>query len=95
MTEVIRRNAQARRYELLLDGVLAVIVAYREHGDRLEFIHTETLAGFTGQGLAGKLAAYAVQDGIDRGLRLVPYCPFIAAWLQKHPEFSDSVDLLG
>ncbi|MFF1480138.1 GNAT family N-acetyltransferase [Streptomyces sp. NPDC058301] len=57
----------------------------------IAFTHTETDPRFAGRGLAGRLARGALDDARARGLRVLPYCPFIRGWIGKHPEYTDLV----
>ncbi len=55
------------------------------------FDHTSVAEAYGGQGLASVLASFAVASTIDEGRSVVPVCPYLAAWLPKHPEFAASV----
>lgn len=82
------------RYAIYLGETLAGFADYRPtaRGEGRAFVHTEIDKAFGGRGLAGTLVTQALTDTRDAGLRIVPYCPFVVAWLQKHPEFEDVVD---
>ena len=84
-------NTQAHRFELLQDGRLAARAEYRLQGDTLTFTHTEVDPAFEGQGLGSKIARLSLDDVRRRGLKAVPRCEFIAAWIAKHPEYQDLV----
>ena len=53
--------------------------------------HTGVSEDYAGQGLASVLVRAAVEDVIGAGYAVVPVCPYVAAWLPKHPEYSSSV----
>lgn len=53
--------------------------------------HTEVSAHHAGQGLASLLVRGAVDDVVARGYAVVPVCPYVAAWLPKHPGYDDHV----
>jgi predicted GNAT family acetyltransferase len=55
---------------------------------RIVFTHTEVEKEFEGKGVGSKLANGALTLAKDRGLRIVAQCPFIAAYLKKHPELA-------
>ena len=74
------------RFELRVDGAHAGAAYYRLHPDEIVFTHTEVDKAYEGKGLGSKLAAGALQAAKDRDLRVVPQCPFIAAYLKRHPE---------
>jgi predicted GNAT family acetyltransferase len=42
-----------------------------------------------GGGIASQLTAHALTFARDGGYRVVPSCPFVAAYIQRHPEFRD------
>ncbi|KIP52727.1 bifunctional pirin family protein/GNAT family N-acetyltransferase [Leucobacter komagatae] len=82
-----------RRYAIYLDDALAGFADYRvTPGGGRAFVHTEIAPEFGGRGLAGTLVAEAIADTHGAGLRIVPYCPFVSAWLKKHPQYEESVD---
>lgn len=86
------RNEEAHRYELLLDGELAGYAEYRTHPGRIVFTHTIVFPGHEGQGLGSALVEHVLDDAVARGERIVPYCPFIAAYLKRHEGYEASVD---
>jgi NAD+ kinase len=80
---------ERQRYELLIGGEVAGLLHYRRHGDRIELMHTEIEQSFSGRGLAGRLASAALEDARGRGTPVVPSCPFVIGYLDRHPEYSD------
>ncbi|ADP79404.1 GNAT family N-acetyltransferase [Pseudofrankia inefficax] len=86
-------DATARhRFELDIDGVLAGFVTYTAHAGIIAFNHTETLPAFAGQGVGGDLARGVLDEARARQLKVWPRCPFISAWIGKHPDYEDLVD---
>ncbi|WP_395244564.1 GNAT family N-acetyltransferase [Agromyces sp. MMS24-K17] len=88
----VTRNDARQRYELHVDGEVAGIAMFREEEGRVVFTHTVVLPAYEGRGLGGTIAKTALDDVVSRGLRVVPECPFISAWIAKHPEYEASVD---
>ncbi|HKA69066.1 MAG TPA: GNAT family N-acetyltransferase [Actinomycetes bacterium] len=84
-------NPERKRFELLLDEVVVGFVIYRLRPGQIVFIHTEIQPEFEGRGLGSRLAAAVLATARDRGLAVVPDCPFIAAYLRHHPEYADLV----
>ncbi|MFE7046306.1 GNAT family N-acetyltransferase [Streptomyces atratus] len=94
MEPQVRDQPEKSRYEVLAgdDGTeTAGFAEYFLSEDEIAFIHTETDPRFAGRGLGGRLAQGALDDARARGLRVLPYCPFIRSWIRKHPEYADLV----
>ncbi len=87
----VRDNPEALRYELLDDGQVVGEILYRRYPDRIVLVHTEVPPALEGRGLAGRLVAGALEDIRARGLRVVPVCPFVRSYVQRHPEYEDLV----
>ncbi|MFD7441648.1 GNAT family N-acetyltransferase [Streptomyces sp. NPDC059909] len=89
---VVERNDAKHRYEILVDGKRAGLTAYRDRGTQRVFYHTAVDDAFAGQGLASHLVHQALTDVRDSGKRIVPACPYVAKYLEKHDEFADITD---
>ena len=61
-------------------------------GRRILFVHTEIDPAFEGRGLGSQLASAALDATRATGERIVPFCPFIANYVEHHPEYADLVD---
>jgi predicted GNAT family acetyltransferase len=85
----VRDNPEASRYELVLDGRVAGRLDYRLSGGTVSLNHAEVDQPLRGQGLGDVLAAGALADAAERGLKVVPRCPFVAAYVRRHPELAD------
>ncbi|HUN35703.1 MAG TPA: GNAT family N-acetyltransferase [Trebonia sp.] len=88
---VITDNPQQSRFEILLDGQRAGLVRYQLRDHVISLIHTEVDDQYQGLGLAGKLAHAVLDQARERGLAVLPYCPYIRSWIAKHPEYIDLV----
>lgn len=84
-------NPEENRYEISVDDELAGFVQYRTKPGLIALIHTEIDDRFEGQGLGGRLVAYALDDARARSLAVLPFCPFANAYIQRHPEYVDLV----
>jgi predicted GNAT family acetyltransferase len=91
----IRDNTAESQWELLVDGDIAAVSTYHDHGNRRTFLHTETMDGFEGKGLASELVRAALEDARDRGLEINAVCPFVRGWLDRHPDFGVSSGATG
>lgn len=90
MDPEIRDNVEAHRYELPVGGEVAVVV-YNLSGQNLMITETLVPVALEGQGIASRLARHVIGDARERGLLILPVCPFFSAYLQKHPEHADVV----
>ena len=88
MPSPIRDNAARSRFELDADGV-TVFMNYRLTGNVISLDHTETPVAARGGGLASQLIKGVLDEARARGLKIVPRCPFVRAYLDKHPEYRD------
>jgi uncharacterized protein len=87
----VRDNPDQQRYEGIVDDRVAGLLFYRASEGELVLVHTEVDEEFEGQGIGSKLVAGALDDIRARGLRIVPICPFVKAYLARHPEHSDLI----
>jgi len=86
-------NREALRFEARVDGELAGFAAYELADDLIMFTHTEVDDAFEGQGVGGALARGALDAVRADGTRQVlPRCPFIRSWIERHPDYQDLVD---
>lgn len=79
--------AEWSRFEIHVDGQLAGFAQYRLAPGRITFTHTEIDEAFEGRGLGSALARGALDAARERGLAVVPLCPFIRSWIAKHPDY--------
>ena len=89
-------NARRHRFEILLDGQRAGLAAYRLYPDdnapdTITFTHTEIDEDYGGRGLGGVLIRAALDTARQRGLAVIPLCPFVRGWLARHPDHVDLV----
>lgn len=87
---VVRDNPAESRYETEVDG-LPGMIEYELAGDTIALTHTEVDPGLEGRGVAGAMAKFALEDARRRGLKVVPDCPFVAAYIKRHPEYQPLV----
>ncbi len=89
MSEV-RDNEAKHQFELIVDGHTA-LAAYRLKPGVITFTHTEVPKELGGRGIGSQLAKGALDQARARGLKVVPLCPFIRGYIEKHPEYADLV----
>jgi predicted GNAT family acetyltransferase len=80
------------RYEILDDdGELAGFVLYRREPGVIDLVHTDVDPRWEGRGVGAALVRGALDDLRARGLKVRPTCPFVRAYLSRHPEYGDLV----
>jgi predicted GNAT family acetyltransferase len=85
-----QRNDSEHRYEALVDGELAGAAYFSLREGTIDFTHTEVGDAWEGQGVGSALARAALDDVRRQGeRRVVPSCPFIKGWIDKHPDYQD------
>ena len=83
----VRESPDEHRFEVHFDGELAGFTVYEERDPTtFAFVHTEVDPAFGGHGLGSVLVRGAMDAMAARGIAVVPRCPFVRAWLEKHPE---------
>ncbi|GAA4404486.1 GNAT family N-acetyltransferase [Fodinibacter luteus] len=86
---VVTRNEDETRWEAHVGGVLAGFAAYRPGERVVVFTHTEVDPAFKGRGVGDALARHALDEVAAEGTRRVrPACPFIRAWIDRHPDYA-------
>jgi predicted GNAT family acetyltransferase len=88
MSPDVVHNVALGRYEMPTEHGLAIAI-YHQQGDSLIFTHTEVPPADEGRGHASRLVEAALKDTHRRGLKIVPACSFVAAFVRRHPEFRD------
>jgi predicted GNAT family acetyltransferase len=86
--DAVRDNPALNRFELDVGGHTAAAY-YRLSPGVITFTHTEVPAELSGHGIGSELVRGALEAARARGLKVVPKCPFVAAYMAKHPQFND------
>jgi predicted GNAT family acetyltransferase len=89
--QAVRDNAEAQRFEIWVAGELAGFARYQRMGDDLAITHTEIDDRFEGQGLGSALARSVLDSLREAGTKVLPYCPFVRGYIDRHPEYLDLV----
>jgi predicted GNAT family acetyltransferase len=94
MTDVqVTDNEAEQRYEARVGGELAGSAYYDTADDLIVFTHTEVDDAFEGKGVGSALAKAALDDvRADGRRRVIPRCPFIKGWIDRHPDYRDLLD---
>ncbi len=87
MDFLLNDNAEKNQYEIHIDGDLARIEYIKAQG-KIFLTHTEVPAKFEGKGIGSALVKQVLDDIRQKELILVPLCPFVTAYLNRHPEYN-------
>ena len=84
----VRDNTERHRFEIDADGHVA-FSNYRIADGVITFMHTEVPKELEGRGIGSALVRGELEAARSRGLKVIARCPFVAAYIKKHPEFAD------
>ena len=91
----VTNNTAENRFETTVDGYLSKI-DYRRYGDdKIAYVHTEVPPELEGRGIASKMVRVALQYVRDHQLKLMPLCPFVKSYLQRHRDEWNDLTLIG
>ncbi|MEU4380956.1 GNAT family N-acetyltransferase [Micromonospora echinofusca] len=91
MSTLVEDNPAKHRFEILVDDALAGFTAYLPRGEVLVFTHTEIDPRFQNMGVGAALVRGTLDQVRKRGTTVVPRCPFMAAFIDRHLEYADLV----
>jgi uncharacterized protein len=84
-------NPDKSRYEAKADGEVAGFIDYKLSQNDIAFLHAETDDRFRGKGVASQLVRASLEAARERGLAVLPYCPYVRGWLEEHPDYTELV----
>ena len=87
---VVADRPELKRYEIAIGDQVAYLT-YRKNDDHVLLSHTEVPASLRGRGLAGVLAKHGLDEARRAGKKVIVRCPFVTAWLLRHPEYNDII----
>jgi predicted GNAT family acetyltransferase len=87
----ITDDTESQRYVIRVDGKRAGLLQYRLRPELIELVHTEIYEEFEGRGLGSQLISFALQEARERGLAILPICPFVNDYIQRHRQYVDLV----
>jgi predicted GNAT family acetyltransferase len=85
----VRDDPERGRYEARVGSVLAGYADYHSQPGLITALHTEVDPAFEGRGVGSELVRRMLDDIRSRDARVLPVCPFVRAFLQRHPEYED------
>jgi predicted GNAT family acetyltransferase len=91
MEPTVRDVPEADRFEIREGEQVLGVAAYERRGEAVVFTHTEVDPDAGQSGLGSTLVRAALDDVRTRGGKVVPLCPFVRGWIDRHPEYADLV----
>ena len=88
----ISLDSDRHRFVAAVDGREVGFIVDHRRGRRHLLVHTEVDDDVSGRGVASTLVRRSLDDVRDRGDVVVPICPFVAGWIERHTEYDDLVD---
>lgn len=86
----VQHNPSNHRFEVQKDGHLAVL-DYRLEDSNIRFTHTGVPEELGGQGIAKQLVLTGLTYAKDNQLGIIPQCPFVRGYIERHPEWQEYV----
>ncbi|CAL1518390.1 GNAT family N-acetyltransferase [Chitinophaga sp. MM2321] len=84
----IQQNTTKHQFETVVEGHTA-FVSYTLFPGGIAYTHTEVPAALEGKGIAGQLAKYVLEYARTNQLKVKPLCPYVHAYMKRHPEYND------
>ncbi|MEU4477342.1 GNAT family N-acetyltransferase [Micromonospora sp. NPDC023966] len=91
MSFLVEENPAKHRFEILVDDALAGFTEYVPRGEVLVFTHTEVDDRYRNMGVGSALIKGTLDQIRERGDRIATQCQFMAAFIQRHPDYADLV----
>ncbi len=88
----VQRNDERSRYEAVVDGAVAGFASLQDLDGVTAITHTVVEDAYEDRGIGGRLVRAALDDLRARGAKVIPLCPFAAAWIERHEDYADLVD---
>lgn len=90
-TDSIHLNNARHRFEMMTDGKLSFVEFQQADDETLALVHTEVHPDLEGKGVGSKLVKSVLDYARNSNLYIMPYCPFVTAYLKRHPDYQDLV----
>lgn len=86
----VTNNEGESRYELDVQGQMAVL-GYHRRGSTIYLTHTEVPEALEGKGIGSRIVKHALDQARASGEKVAPWCPFVRAYIDRHPEYEELV----
>lgn len=85
------RHEAGKKYYATIDGYEAAVGYLKVDDETLDFQHTYVPEELRGQGVAEKLVRHALDDARQHGYRVIPSCPYVKRFVERHPEYRENL----
>ena len=79
------------RFRALSAGREVAVLDFTVTDGRWDLVHTHALPAARGTGIASRLVRFALDRARAEGVRIIPSCPYLPVWLDRHPDYQDLV----
>ncbi|RYY69010.1 MAG: N-acetyltransferase [Chitinophagaceae bacterium] len=79
-------NEAENRYEMSFENTISFI-EYEKEGDNISLLHTEVDPSLEGRGVGTAIVEKVLKAIEEKGLQLIPLCPFVVAYIKRHPDW--------
>ena len=86
----LQHKAESNRFEIQTEGLVAVL-EYSLQPGRIIFTHTGVPPALEGRGIGSQLAKAGLEYARENKLKVTPLCWFVAAYIERHPEYAELV----
>lgn len=87
---IVNQNESTNRFEIAVDGHTSFL-QYHRGSDAISLMHTEVPKELEGRGIGSRLAKAGLEFARNASLKVVPLCPFVVAYIRRHPEYLELV----
>ncbi len=88
----VTNNKKEFRFEAKLPDGEYITLGYRWLKGSMALMHTLVPASARGTGMGKAFVAEVLKQADEKGLKVIPYCSFVAQYIKDHPELNDLVD---
>jgi predicted GNAT family acetyltransferase len=87
----VEDDSERDRYVVYADDARAGYTAYRRVPGKIALDHTEIDERFEGEGVGSALARHVLDEARESGLEVLPFCPFVRSWIERHPDYVELI----
>lgn len=84
-------NAAEARFEMPVEGHTAFVTYRRGDDGVISLNHAEVPRVLEGKGVGSRLVRATLDQVRREGLKVIPRCSFVRAYIERHPAYADLV----